>query len=205
MDRERSVVTKSAPLVIPRVKLRSIMKETPEIKTRRLLLKAVRLKDAEDIFNYAKNPNVLRYTTGTTPRELSETEIFVSKQVKESSGSFIWAIRLKDHPKVIGEIEFDITDGTVDYALSEQYWNQGIMTEAARAVINWAFSNNPKLDRISSSAMTANPASIRVQQKCGMRILRNTKQSWDKFDEPVELAICVITRNEWELANQGIQ
>ena len=181
------------------------MNKTPEIKTRRLLLKAVRLKDAEEIFEYARNPNVLRYTTDTTPRELSETEAFVRGQVEELSSSIVWAIRLKDHPKVIGEIEFDIQDGTVDYALSEQYWDQGIMTEAARAVINWAFSNNPTIDKISSSAMTANPASIQVQQKCGMRILRNIKQSWDKFDEPVELAICAVTRKEWESAKKGMQ
>ena len=180
------------------------MKKTPEIKTRRLLLKAVRLEDAKDIFEYAKNPNVLRYIKGRTPNALSETEAFVRRQLKESNSSFVWTIRLKDHPKVIGEVEIDIKNGSVDFALSEHYWNQGIMTEAVRAVINWAFSYNPTLDRISSSAMTGNTASIRVQQKCRMRKLRDIKQSWDKFDEPVELAICAITRKEWELTNQGI-
>ena len=184
------------------------MKETPEIKTRRLLLKAVRLEDAEDIFAYAKNPNVLRYTTGTTPRELAETEAFVRGLVKEPSGGFAWAIRLKDRPEVIGVVEFDIRDGTrgsIDYALSEQYWNQGIMTEAVRAVFSWAFRNHPTLDCVSSSAMTANPASTRVQQKCGMKLLRYERQSWAKFDEPVELVVCTISRKEWEAANQGIQ
>lgn len=183
------------------------MKETPEIETRRLLLKAVRLEDAEDIFAYAKNPNVLRYTTGTTPRELAETEAFVRGLVKESSDAFAWAIRVKDRPEVIGVIEFDIKDdtrGSIDYALSEPYWNQRIMTEAVRAVFNWAFRNHPTLDCVSSSAMTANPASTRVQQKCGMRFLRYERHSWSKFNEPVELAICTISREEWEAANQGI-
>ena len=100
------------------------------------------MEDAEDIFAYAKNPNVLRYTTGTTPCELAETEAFVRGRVKESSGAFAWAIRLKDHSEVIGVVEFNIKDdtsGSIDYALSEPYWNQGIMTEAVQAVFSWAF------------------------------------------------------------------
>ena len=184
------------------------MRETPRMDTGLLLLKAVRLEDAEDIFSYARKPNVLRYTTGTTPRELSETEAFVRRLVKESRGGFTWAIRMKDRPSVIGLVQFDIKDGSkgqIDYALSEQYWNQGIMTEVVRAVFSWAFRNHPTLDCILSSAMTANPASTRVQQKCGMKLLRYERQNWAKFDEPVELVVCTISREEWKAANQGIE
>lgn len=187
------------------------MKEVPVIETKRLMLKAVMLEDAEDIFAYVKNPNVLRYTQATTPHEPSETEAYVRGLVeksKESSGAFAWAIRLKDRPVVIGVVEFNInndTSGSVDYALSEEYWNQGIMTETVRLVLRWAFRNHPLLDCVSSSAMTANPASTRVQQKCGMKFLRYERPSWSKFDDPVELKICAISRKEWEAVNQGIQ
>jgi RimJ/RimL family protein N-acetyltransferase len=37
--------------------------DIPEITTSRLRLKAVSLRDAEDIHRYVSNPNVLRYTS----------------------------------------------------------------------------------------------------------------------------------------------
>ena len=184
------------------------MNTTPQIITRSLLLKAVQIGDAQDIFAYTRNPNVLRYTTGTPPREFAQTEDFVRGLVNKPSGAFAWAIRLKDCPCVIGVVEFGMPDGVtgaVDYALSEEYWNQGIMTEAVRAVLDWAFCTNPKLGSVSSSAMTANPASTRVQQKCAMRLMRHESRKWDKFDAPVQLAICAITREEWEAVKNQVE
>jgi len=179
--------------------------ETPVIETHRLLLKAVCAEDAMDIYEYARNPNVLRYTTGTTPREFAETEAFVRGVANKREGAFSWAIRLKGCPQVIGVIEFGITDkniGSVDYAMSEDYWNQGIMTEAVRAVLGWGFRTHPALTAVRSSAMTANPASTRVQQKCGMKQQRIACETWAKFDEPVELALCAISREEWMGENE---
>ena len=181
------------------------MNKTPQIETSRLMLKAVRIEDAADIYTYVQNPNVLRYTTGTTPREFAETEDFVRGLANKPDGASAWAIRRKGYSGVIGVVEFGTHDnntrGSVDYALSEEYWNQGVMTEAVRAVLDWAFQTFPGLDSVSSSAMTANPASTRVQEKCGMQIVRREHRKWDKFDEPVEMAFCSITREEWKAAN----
>ncbi len=182
-----------------------IMEKTTHIETGRLVLKAVRLEDAADIYTYVRNPNVLRYTTGTTPRGFAETEAFVRGLANKANGAFAWAIRHKGHSEVVGVVEFGVKDGctgSVDYALSEEYWNHGIITEAVCAVLDWAFGTLPKLKSVSSSAMTANPASTRVQQKCGMQLVRHEKAKWEKFDEPVELAVCGITREEWKAANQ---
>lgn len=173
---------------------------TPEIETNRLALKAIRFEDAADIYAYVQNPNVLRYTTGTTPRELSETEAFVRGLVNKPRGAFAWAIRAKGGANVIGVVEFGMLDeqtASVDYALAEQHWNQGITTEAVRAVLGWAFHAVPSLMSVSSSAMAANPASTRVQEKCGMQLARREQQKWEKFDTPVELVFYSISRDMW--------
>lgn len=174
---------------------------TPQIETSRLALKVVRIDDAADIYAYVRNPNVLRYTTGTTPREFAETEVFVRGLVDKPAGVFAWAIRRKVHSAVIGVVEFGTEDngarGSVDYALSEEYWNQGIMTEAVRAVLDWAFQTLPGLNSVSSSAMTENPASTRVQEKCGMQFVRHEHRKLEKFAKPVEQAVCMVTREEW--------
>ena len=180
------------------------MTKTPQLETSRLTLKAVRLEDAANIFAYVRNPNVLRYTTGTPPRELAETEAFVLGLANKPDGAFAWAIRRKGHSAVIGVIEFGTQDdgarGSVDYALSKEYWNRGIMTESVRAVLDWAFRTMPALHRVSSSAMTTIPASIRVQEKCGMQFVRHEHHNWDKFTEPVELAVRDLTREQWRAA-----
>jgi [ribosomal protein S5]-alanine N-acetyltransferase len=176
------------------------MNRIPQLETTRLSLDAVQIEDAKDIYIYAQNPNVLRYTTGKTPSNPSETETFVQGLVSKPPGAYAWSIRRKEYARVIGVIEFgtqeDGAEGSIDYAMAEEFWNQGIMTEAIRAVLDWAFRTRPFLNMVSSSAMTANPASTRVQQKCGMRPLRHEYSKWDKFAEPVELAICAITRED---------
>jgi RimJ/RimL family protein N-acetyltransferase len=54
------------------------------------------------------------------------------------------------------------------YLLKERYWGQGLATEAAGAVIDYAF-RVLDLDRIDSAAAYDNLASKRVMEKIGMR------------------------------------
>ncbi len=184
------------------------MTATPEIETTRLVLKAVQIQDAPDIYNYARNPNVLRFTMGTTPFEFAETEAFVRGLVNKPDGAFAWAIRQKTTSSIIGVVEFGLrgrSTASVDYALSEAHWGQGIAAEAVRALLDWAYQSLPVFDRVQTCAMTANPASTRVQQKCGMKLLRCEDQNWAKFDQPVEVAVCAVTREEWQAAKKSIE
>ena len=176
------------------------MSEIPEIQTDRLLLRAFTLDDAEDVFAYARNPNVLRYTTGKTPSALAETQEFVEGLVAKPKGAFAWAICLKNNPRVIGAVEFGVPDGVtggIHYALGEEYWNQGLMTEGVQAVLRWVFQNFPELQSVSTSAISLNKGSIRVMEKCGLRFQKYIQEKWEKFDEPVELAVYSISRDMW--------
>jgi len=179
------------------------MTSAPQIETERLILSQVQMDDAADIYRYSQNPNVLQFTTGTPPRDISDTEDFVRGLLKKPPTSYSWSIRIKSKPAVIGIMEFvlaekDSTVGAVDYGIAEEFWNLGYMTEIVTSVINWAFQTIPTLERITSAAMTANPASTRVQEKCGMKFVRYEERKWSKFAEPVESAHCEITREAWK-------
>jgi ribosomal-protein-alanine N-acetyltransferase len=177
------------------------MKSAPEIVTKRLSLRAFSREDAPDVFAYASNPNVLRYTTGQTHRTIADAEKFVEAKLDSPPGKFSWAIRLKKESSVIGAIEFGTNDGKtwrIDYALGEEHWNKGLMTEAAKAVLKWAFRAHPDMQTVTSSAMTVNRASTRVMEKCGMEFETRVREKWDKFDEPVDLAVYSISRGKWE-------
>jgi ribosomal-protein-alanine N-acetyltransferase len=55
----------------------------------------------------------------------------------------------------------------IGYSLSRLYWNQGLMTEAVKAVLELGF-RQLKLNRIEAQHDTLNPASGKVMQNCGM-------------------------------------
>jgi [ribosomal protein S5]-alanine N-acetyltransferase len=149
------------------------------------------LSDAPDVFAYAKDPDVLRYTTGTTPHHVEETRKFLEGAVAAPDGC-MWAIERRGQPTVIGAVEFSLLSpdvGSVHYVLGKQYWGQGLMTEAVDAVCNWALDTLPSMLEIRTTAVEANIGSARVLEKCGFERIGTTVEQWQKQPEPVHLAI----------------
>lgn len=61
------------------------------------------------------------------------------------------------------------------YVLSDQYWNQGIMTEVVSKIIQFGFEE-VGLERIQARCMVDNTGSAKVMEKVGMKfegVLRN--------------------------------
>jgi ribosomal-protein-alanine N-acetyltransferase len=165
--------------------------ELPVLTTPRLLLRAMTRDDASDVFAYAKDPDVLRYTTGTTPRRLEETQDFLEGAIGAPDGR-MWAIRLRDLDTVIGAVEFGLLSletGSIHYVLGGPYWGRGLMTEAVDAVCTWAFATLPSLLEITTTVVEENIGSARVLEKCGFTRVGTTVEQWQKALEPVRLGI----------------
>ena len=82
------------------------------------------------------------------------------------------------------------------YWIGLPYWNNGYCTEAARAVVDFAFTDLG-LHRIFAHHLVRNPASGRVMQKIGMRfegIHRDAIKKWDKYED---IAAYAILADEW--------
>lgn len=58
--------------------------------------------------------------------------------------------------------------GELSYCLSRKYWGKGLVTEAGRAVLNFAF-HEVGFNRLEAFHAVANPASGGVMQRLGMR------------------------------------
>jgi len=84
-----------------------------------------------------------------------------------------WAICLKENPdSVIGDISMVDMDEAVNacevgYILSKDYWGQGLMTEALKAVLIYLLQD-ARFNRVTARFVRANPASGRVMAKAGM-------------------------------------
>ena len=71
------------------------------------------------------------------------------------------------------------------YWIGKPYWNQGYGTEAAGAVIRYAFEELG-LNRVYATHFTRNPASGRILQKIGMiheGRLRQQVKKWDAYED----------------------
>lgn len=87
---------------------------------------------------------------------------------------YFFAIINKDTQDYIGEIGFtktmEYTYGNVmnpGYFIKQEYWSKGIVTEAARAIINYAFNNLGTI-KIESGCLVENKGSEKVMKKLGM-------------------------------------
>lgn len=83
------------------------------------------------------------------------------------------------------------------YVLSDEYWNQGIMTEVVNRIIEYAFKDL-ELVRLEAKCHPENVGSARVMEKSRMKfegILR--KYVWSK-EELQDVKLYSIIRDEFE-------
>ena len=176
----------------------------PVLETRRLVLRQLRATDVDDIFEYASDPEVSRYTLWDTHKTLDETRVFLSyiiEQHRRGEG-MVWAVTQRGTGKMIGTCGFGSfkhprSRAELGFALSRRFWNQGLTTEAVAAVLGFIFGEL-KLNRVEARCDVENLASARVLEKSGMKyegILRQHAGVQGKFRD---LKLYSVLREEWE-------
>jgi len=149
-------------------------KGTPQLETERLILRKLTPQDERDVFEYASDDEVTKYVTWETHKTIDDTRNFISftleRYERDEAGE--WGIVLKENSKLIGTIGipgYSIKDrrAEIGYVLSRKYWGQGIMPEALRQVLKFAFEEMG-LNRIECYHALGNEKSGRVMQKVGM-------------------------------------
>ena len=153
----------------------SPMGEMPQLHTERLTLRKMTMRDAEDMFEYSRDPEVARHVLWDAHRSISESRAYIRYSLRKyrQGDPASWCIVWNETGKVIGTIGFmwwqrDNNAAEVGYSLSRAFWNKGIMTEALREVIRYGFCE-VRLHRIEAQHEIDNPASGAVMRKCGMR------------------------------------
>jgi RimJ/RimL family protein N-acetyltransferase len=87
--------------------------------------------------------------------------------------------------------------GELGYWIGLPHWNRGYATEAARAMLRYAFETLG-LNRVQATHFTRNPASGRVMQKLGMSHEGRSRQQFRKWDTFEDVERWAILRSEWE-------
>ncbi|MEM1321118.1 MAG: GNAT family N-acetyltransferase [Bacteroidota bacterium] len=147
----------------------------PRLYTPRLVLRKIEVEDLPALVQYANNKKIADHIVNI-PYPYREPDAafrisFVVQGFKQKI-RYVFAIIHKERGELIGEISLHLLDqhhqhAQLAYWIGEPFWNQGIATEAARAVIQFGFE---QLDRtlIYADCHPNNPASEKVMCKIGM-------------------------------------
>jgi RimJ/RimL family protein N-acetyltransferase len=140
----------------------------PVLQTERLTLRAPRHGDAKAIALLANDLRVAANTAHIPhPYGVGDAERFIAS-VNKRAGEACFVVKLETKPIGICSVTPRDDDFELGYWLGVPYWGRGFATEAARAVIDYAFGDLEHA-ALLSGARVSNPASRRVLEKCGFQ------------------------------------
>ena len=150
------------------------------ITTERLVIRRFQQGDADAMFrNWCNDEQVSRYMSWEPHGTIKETERVLAEWVGAyvNSAYYHWGIEIGG--ELVGSIGAHNVNSTlrsceVGYALSRDWWNQGIMTEALLALIDYLFETG--FNRVAAIHRVENPASGRVMEKAGMQFEGTIRQ-----------------------------
>lgn len=151
---------------------------TVTLKTERLLLRPWKETDLQDFYNYASVDGVGQMCGWMPHQDIEESKHILSHFIEEKH-----EFALESHGKVIGAVGIhryseeyypelsNLSGCELGYVLSKDYWGQGLMPEAVKAVVKYLFDTR-KLDFILVGHFDWNRQSARVIEKCGFRYIK---------------------------------
>ncbi|MFH5881063.1 GNAT family N-acetyltransferase [Liberiplasma polymorphum] len=140
--------------------------------TKRLILRLFKEEDLEDFYDYAKVEGVGEKAGWPHHKSIDET-----RQVLKAflTNKDVYAIVLKENNKVIGSLglhdrlnQEGVRD--VGYVLNKDYWGKGIMTEAVKRLISYAF-DELHMTKLTCGHFKENMASCSIIKKMNFRLI----------------------------------
>jgi [ribosomal protein S5]-alanine N-acetyltransferase len=155
------------------------------IQTERLILRDLTESDLPLVVELSREPDVTRYQDWFRLEDHDACKAFIqnlsnlNREEPRRAYNLVLVQRANSLP--IGWLGFgdpeDPTkgDASLGYALLPSQWNRGYMTEAVRALLDFAFSSLAKKS-IYATCAASNHASRRVLEKAGLRFV----ESWQE-------------------------
>jgi RimJ/RimL family protein N-acetyltransferase len=185
------------------------------LNTDRLTLRDFTDDDWPEVLAYQSEPLYLRYNPWTTrrPDEVRQfVHRFVTQQHEDPRTKFQLAVVLKTTNQLIGNcgirLEFtpmfdaaELHAANIGYELAPQHWGKGYATEAARAIVEFGFTQL-RVHRISAWCIADNTGSAHVLEKLGMQLegrMREKEYFKGRWWDTLGFA---ILEDEWRAQNQ---
>ncbi len=159
------------------------------LKTERLVLRPLSTDDVDVIWNDISDPEIARQMAWEAHTERSQTVEFLKNEVtrRESGKGITWAV-FKDGSfcgifSLIGLVRkhraLTYNKAELAYWISRRHQRQGIMTEAGRRVLEFAFAEL-KLHKLVVSHFSTNLASENLIKRLGFRYVGEQREEFQK-------------------------
>lgn len=172
------------------------------IETRRLWLRWPTAKDRDAVLKLAGDRSVAEMTARIPhPLDRHTVDAFLlDTRVANTAGSGLTlALTERSAPaNLIGLVGISGggTQPHLGYWLGRPWWGNGLMGEAARALVHAYFAYAGG-GRIEASALPANPASRRVLEKVGFRVTGRGPRACPARGGDREVDLFGLDRNDW--------
>lgn len=161
---------------------------TPKLETERLILRKFEEMDLPDMLILYRDEEVNRFLPWfpmQTQEEMADYLHNVIEPCYDEEKGYSYAVVHKAENRVIGYVHVNDLGGENDigYAICREFWNQGLITEACRAVI--CQMKKDGVPYVTAIHDRKNPGSGRVMQKLGMMYQYSYEEQWQPKDFPV--------------------
>lgn len=175
------------------------------LNTERLILRPWKDSDAEDLFEYAGDPEV-GPVAGWPPHTSVENSLEIIRGVLSEPETY--AVCLKEDGRAIGSIGLMVgrrsnldlpeDEGEIGYWLGVPFWGKGLMPEAVRELIRHAFAGL-NMKTLWCAYFDGNEKSRRCQEKAGFTYHHTNRDiHWQLMDDIRTEHVTRLTREEWE-------
>lgn len=174
------------------------------LETERFRLRFFSINDAKTVAKLCNNVKIYNNTlTLPQPYGLSDALEWIEylKVAFDPDRSITFAITNKETNEVLGSIGIELSQihkrAEIGYWLGEDYWNQGIMTECVKRVIEYIFEER-NYNKVTAQHFTFNIGSGKVMIKAGMTYEGCLREHIKKGDSYYDLACYGLLKSEYE-------
>ncbi len=167
-------------------------------ESERLLFRQYTMADLDVLYAIISDPETMQYYPKPYDWEGCERWIRWNLDNYESYGFGLWALVLKETGEFVGDcgITMQMIDGEllpeIGYHIRKDHWKEGLGSEAAKAVRDWAFRHT-EYAALYSYMNARNLPSWKTAASVGME---RVKAYLD--DRTGEMYAYAITREKWE-------
>lgn len=165
------------PTAIPQ---RNLLMNTPAIETQRLRLRKFTPADIDALFAIYRDKEVNTYLPWFPLESLEEAKEFFEERYARAYAQpcgYRYAICRKEDDIPIGYVHVSMEENhDLGYGLRKEFWHQGIVQEACRAVVEQVRKDG--LPYLTATHDVNNPRSGNVMKALGMRYRYSYEELW---------------------------
>ena len=165
------------------------------LETDRLILREMKLSDAEALFEMDSNPMVHQYLWNKPLTDISEVHAYIelvrAQYIQNNIGRFVAVLKETNELMGWAGLKFNtemvnnkINFYDIGYRLNEKFWGKGYASEASYAWMDYGF-NVMKIKIMEAAAHTENIASNIILQKIGLKMTETYLEdgvSWNWYE-----------------------